>query len=703
MPTYPRTRRDDTVERLHGRSIPDPYRWLEDPDSAETIDWVRRQNAVTEEHLAALEERPWFAATMAAVLARPRAGTPRRRSGRYLVARNDGRQEQDVWYVADSLDDLLAGGRVLVDPNTFSADGTSSLANLTLSPDGRRLAYGVSEGGSDWHTFALLDLESGQPVADAGVRTKFSEAAWLPDGRSFVYTAFDHEGPADGTQTDALGGGSLRVHRVGTAVTEDEQVLAFPDDDRLMIWSEVTEDDRWVVVSIVAGTENQNRLWAYPITTEDGRSRLGDPVKVVDAPVAEFTLVHASGSTLYLVTDLEAERGRLVSVDLAGLTPGQQPPWREVLPESAHTLAQVAPAGEGFVAVHLADAQPRLSRYALDGRPLGALDLPGGAVVSLDAHAGDSEVLVGLSSVVTPTACYRIDLATGTVTAQPELVLGDAAAFQAPEVVLERLAATSDDGTRVPYFLVRAVGTDRTQPQATLLYGYGGFKVPVLADYRPGWAGWLAAGGVLAIANLRGGGEYGTPWYDAGRLKAKQNVFDDFAAVADGLVADGVTTRAQLALHGGSNGGLLVAAVTNQRPDIAAVAVPAVAVTDMLRFHLFTVGAAWVSDYGDPREPAQFADLLAYSPLHRVRPGTAYPATLVLTGDHDDRVVPLHSHKFTAALQHAQAGEQPVLTRIETATGHGAGKPAALQAAEWADLLAFAAHHTGLRVPPPPG
>jgi len=696
---YPHTVRDDTVERLHGRAVADPYRWLEDADSPATADWVRRQNEVSEAYLAGLPERTWFSATMQAVLARPRAGTPQRRSRHHLVTRNDGRQNQDVWYAAGSLAELRAGGRVLVDPNRFSADGTSSLSGLTLSGDGRLVAYGVSEGGSDWLTFVVVDADTGEQVPDARVQTKFSEAAWLPDSRSYLYTAFDHDGHAEGTETSALAGGKLRLHRVGRPVEEDELVLEFPADDRLMMWAEVSEDDRWAVVSIVAGTENQNRLWAYPITELDGESRLGEPVKVVDAPIAEFRLVGSAGGTLHLFTDDDAERGRLVAVDLDAVDPGRDPVWREVVAETEHTLVEVVAAGEGFVAVHLVDAQPQVSRYDGRGGLLGVVDLPGGAVVALHGHAGDDEVFVGVSSVVSPTTAYALDAASGALTPLPELVPPAATPFTAPEVEVERCRARSADGTEVPYFLVRAAGTDAAAPQPTLLWGYGGFKIPVLADYRPGWVGWLAAGGVLAIANLRGGGEFGTEWYEAGRLSRKQNVFDDFVAVAEHLKATGVTTTGQLALHGRSNGGLLVGAVMTQRPDLAAVALPGVGVLDLLRFHLFTVGAAWTSDYGDPRDPDQFAEALAYSPLHQVRPGTAYPATLVLTGDHDDRVVPLHSHKFTATLQHAQAGKAPVLTRIETSTGHGAGKPAALQAAEWADLLAFAAHHTGLDVP----
>jgi prolyl oligopeptidase len=354
-------------------------------------------------------------------------------------------------------------------------------------------------------------------------------------------------------------------------------------------------------------------------------------------------------------------------------------------------------AGDGFIVVYLADAQPLIFQVGRDGSSAQPVNVVGGAVVGLNAKRGDPEAFVGLSSVTSSTQSYLIKADSAAVTSLTELVQPAEEAFVPPQIVVERLTATSKDGTSVPYFLIAPADADRSRPQPTLLYGYGGFKIPVLADYRPGWPCWLAAGGVLAIANLRGGGEFGTAWYEAGRLAHKQNVFDDFVAVADHLKQTGVTTTQQLALHGRSNGGLLVGAVLTQHPELAAAALPGVGVLDLLRFHLFTIGAAWVSDYGSPDDPEQFVQALAYSPLHNVRSGTSYPATLILTGDHDDRVVPLHSHKFTATLQHAQAGNQPILTRIEVSTGHGIGKPTALIAAEWADLLTFAAHHTGLR------
>jgi prolyl oligopeptidase len=694
---FPETRRDDVVEVLHGRAVADPYRWLEDPDSDDVADWVKRQNEFTAAYLDSLPDRSWFLETMQHVMKQPRAGVPFKRAGHYFVSRNDGTQNQDVIYVASPLPELLAGGRVLVDPNTFSEDGTSSLSSLTVTADGQLVAYGVSEAGSDWTTFQLLRLATGDAVDDALIQTKFSQAEWLPDNRSYVYTHFDHEGNADGTQTAALAGPKLRVHRIGDLQDQDQVILGFPENDQLIFWAEVTEDDRYLVVSIVEGTENKNRLWAYPIVSGE-RSELGNPIKIIDEPIAEFSLAGSDGSTLYLRTDLGAEAGRLVAVDLEAFADRAEIGWHEVVAPSEHALSDARAAGDGFILIYLADAQPLIVKVGLDGGSSGIVEVPGGAVVGLNAKRGDSEAFVGLSSVTSATRSYLIDTGSSMVTSLAELVQPSPEPFLAPETVMERHVATSKDGTPVPYFLITPVDVDRSRPQPTLLYGYGGFKIPVLADYRPGWPCWLAAGGLLAIANLRGGGEFGTAWYEAGRLASKQNVFDDFVAVAEDLKQTGITTTQQLALHGRSNGGLLVGGVLTQRPDLAAVALPAVGVLDLLRFHLFTIGAAWISDYGNPDNPEQFAQALAYSPLHNVRPGTSYPATLVLTGDHDDRVVPLHSHKFTATLQHAQAGEQPILTRIEVSTGHGLGKPTALVAAEWADLLAFAAHHTGLQL-----
>jgi prolyl oligopeptidase len=693
---YRRTRRDETVDTLHGHRVADPYRWLEDPDSAETRAWVVEQNRLSRAHLDGLAARPWFGRTMAGVVGRPRSGTPDKVGGRYVVSRNDGTQEQDLWFVADTLDELRQGGRLLLDPNTFSEDGTSSLFTYTASKDGRWLAYLVSDGGSDWSTVRLLDLAGGHEVDDVVSKVKFSEATWLPDHSSYLYLYFATAGSGIGTEAAALPGGQLRRHHVGEAQDGDELVLEFPENPRLGIDPEVSHDGRWLVVQVHEGTSEKNRLWVYPLYTEGGASGIGEPLKVVDDDRAGFSFVRFDGDHLFLWTDLDAPLGRLVRLDLSTFPDTGRADLTDVVPEEEWTLRSVHAIGGELLAVHLVDAQPRLTRYALDGTVLGPVEVEGGSVVAVHGDVDDDEVFLGLSSVTRPVTAYRLDLTSGEVAEVAGLDPGGNNAWTPPRTIAERRRSTSADGTEVPYFLIRRADVELDAPRPTLLWGYGGFDIPELASYRPAFAGWLAAGGVLAIANLRGGGEYGAAWHDAGRLTLKQNVFDDFAGVAEHLVAEGVTTHDALALHGGSNGGLLVGATITQRPDLAAVALPAVGVMDMLRYHLFTIGAAWISDYGSPEDPEMFETLLAYSPLHHIHEGTAYPATLVITGDHDDRVVPAHSFKFTAELQRAQAGDAPVVARIETSTGHGLGKPLSVVVGETADLLAFAAEHTGL-------
>jgi prolyl oligopeptidase len=692
---YPETRRDDTVETLHGVRIEDPYRWLEDPDSDETRAWVKSQNEVSRGHLDALASRPWFHEQLTAYVRRPRAGTPDKLGGRYVVTRNDGSLEQDQLYVADTLDELRAAGRILLDPNEFSDDGTSSLFDRTASKDGTLLAYLVSDGGSDWTSIRLLRLDGSEPERPFETLTnvKFSSATWLPD-HSFLYLHYDVTGTGTGTDAAALPGGKLKLHRVGTPQSDDALILEFPDDPRISVTPELSHDGRYVVVTIHEGTSEKNRLWVYPVETTGGRSSLGRPLKVVDETYAVFDFVRVDGDRLYLRTDHEAPLGRVVVVDLDAF-PRHGLELEEVVAESESALWTAQGAGEEILTIHLVDAQPRITRHALDGSGGTVVPVEGGTVVTVNAEAGDPEVFIGTASVSSPLTPYRLDLSDGSVEEIVGLERGRST-WTAPEVVTERRRAPSLDGTEIPYFLFRRRDLDLDTPRPTLLYGYGGFNVPILNHFRPTFSAWLAAGGVLAVANLRGGSEYGAEWHDAGRLREKQNVFDDFAGIADHLVEQGVTTREQLALHGGSNGGLLVGAVITQRPDLAAVALPSVGVMDMLRFHLFTIGAAWIADYGSPEDPEEFAVLRDYSPLHNIEDGTAYPATLVLTGDHDDRVVPAHSFKFTAALQRAQAGDAPVMARIETSTGHALGKPARVIANETADLLAFAAEHTGL-------
>ena len=693
--SYPHTRRDDLVENLHGTDVADPYRWLEDADDPEVTAWVAAQRDFAEAALGQLPARAWFAELMGRIVARPRAGVPVKRGGRWFVSRNDGTTPQDVWYTAETLDDLVAGGEVVLDPNSWSEDGTSSLSTFSVARDGSLMAYARSDGGSDWQRIRVRDLATGEDLDDE-VTAKFSSPGWLPDHRSFLYTTYDQAADARGTATEGLGVARLMVHRLHG---DDEHLLSFPDEPHTMAYGQVSHDDAWLVVSIVRGTENTNRVWAYPITTADGRSTLGEPVKVVDVADAEYGFVRVDGSQLYLQTDLDAPLGRVVRVDLDWAARGDVE-FAEVVPERRATLAAVEAAGPGLLLAHLDDAQPVVEYCELDGTNPQPVDLPAGALVALDSSPLRDEAFVGISTLDAPTAAFHVTLPTGEagpVVERVELAASGVASF-APAHTTTRERATSADGTEVPYFLVTP-DDGRTGPRPTLLWGYGGFKIPIFADYRPGWSAWLAAGGAIAIANLRGGGEFGTAWYDAGRLAHKQNVFDDVIGVAEHLVAIGATTPGQLALYGRSNGGLLVGAAMTQRPDLFGAVVPGVGVLDLLRFHKFTIGAAWMSDYGDPDTPEGFAAAHAYSPLHNVREGTAYPPTLVLTADHDDRVVPLHSFKFAAALQHAQGSDAPVLLRVEGSAGHGAGKSLQMVASEWADLLAFVAHHTGLDAP----
>jgi prolyl oligopeptidase len=685
---YPHSERGPVVETLHGVKVADPYRWLEDPDSAQTREWVGAQNALTAEYLAGLACRSWFQQQLSAILDVPRAGVPRVSGGRYLLSRNDGSQDQEVVAVADDLATLAAGSRVLIDPAEFSADGTTSLRGVKLSPDGKWLAYGVSQAGSDWMQLRVRSVDSGADTADVVSYAKFVEPAWSPDSAGFFYWAYPEHGRASGDDPAALGTGQVMLHRLGR---DDDELIYRPDNPRLLASPRVFADG-WLILIITTGSERKCLVQARRLHG----GTVGPVVHVITEPRARVEPVGVKDDVLYLHTDLDAPRGKVVSADLAGMETGGTGSWAELIPERDDVLQRVERGGHGFLAVYLRDAQHRVVRFDAAGAELGELDLTGagqhsaGSVSEVNVAENSEECFLGVESFVRGTRAYRVDLSTGR--ADP-LVLTDRTA-PVPDVVTERRLAISADGTRVPYFLLRPAGAGLGLP--TLLYGYGGYNWAMTPAFRAAWPAWLAAGGALAVANLRGGGEYGRRWHEAGTRERKQNVFDDFIAVGEHLISTGVTTRGQLALHGASGGGLLVGAVMTQRPDLAAVALPMVGVMDMLRFHKFTIGAAWIPEQGDPDVAEDFAFLYAYSPLHALRAGTSYPATLILTGDHDDRVAPAHSYKFGAELQHDQAGDAPVLLRIETATGHGAGKPKRMLAAELADMLAFAAEHTGL-------
>ena len=687
--SYPPVDRDDVVETFHGTTVADPYRYLEDPDGVRTKAFVEAQNAVSEPYLAGLAGRDQFGRAVTALLTRPRQGTPWARGGRYFRLVNPGELDQDQLVVAESLPELLAGGRVLLDPNRLAHDGTVALTAAEVSPDGRLLAAALAEAGSDWLTIRVYDVDSGAVTDDVLNWAKWVSPTWLADATGFLYWRY----PApDGQEfTDAMGAGELVLHRLGTAQHADTVIWSRPTDRDWMVDPYVSPDGRWLVLTAAPGTDSRSTVEVRRIGAGPAGARIGDETQVLVGDLVDaHRVVAVDADTLFLRTERGAGRGRLVAVDLA--TAGAD--WVEIVPEHpTDVLADVVAAASGFVLVWSVDASHRVEVVDRTGALRGRLSLTyPSAVVALHARTGSDEVFIGSGSFTRRLNVVRFDVSAAD--ADPELIpTGPDEAVVG--VNAERRHGASADGTSVPMTVVRRADLSAgTAP--TLLYGYGGFDIPVLPTFSALFAAWVQAGGVLAVANLRGGGEYGAAWHEAGMKGAKQRVFDDLYACAEQLIADGTTTSDQLAVHGRSNGGLLVGAAMTQRPDLWAAALPTVGVLDMLRFHLFTIGWAWTSDYGTPDDPIDFAALHAYSPLHNLVEGTHYPPTLVTTGDHDDRVVPAHSFKFAAELQRCQAGPGPVILRVDTRAGHGLGKPIHALADEYADQLAFAAEHTGL-------
>ncbi|MTD16812.1 prolyl oligopeptidase family serine peptidase [Nakamurella sp. YIM 132087] len=687
---YPVVERDDVVDTLHGVQVIDPYRYLEDPDADRTRAFVDAQNAVTTPYLDGLPARETLLAMTTSLLTAPRRGVPWERGGRYFVIANPGEKDQDQLFVADTLDDLLAGGRLLLDPNDWSADGTAALTGLSISKASGLLAWARADAGSDWRTIGVLDTATGEVLDEHLIWTKWVDPTWLPDGRSFLY--WRYPAPVSAEDTAAMGAGELVLHRLGTPQDQDELVWSRPEDKEWMADPWVSDDGRWLVLTAEPGTDSRSTVEARRLSTDaDGRSVVGSEVITVVGELADAqSVVGSDGDLLFLRTERDAPTGRLVTVDLAD--PAAD--WVTLLAgDDERVLAGVRMAADSLLVLWSVDAAHRVVITDRSGGAARAPELPGPAsVTAWQSRPTSDEIFVGLTSFAFRHRVFRLT----TSGAVDELPAPDGQSDQAAVTAL-RLRATSADGTQVPMSVVHRADLG-PGPHPTLLYGYGGFDVPVLPSFSAMFASWVAAGGVLAVANLRGGGEFGQAWHEAGMLEHKQRVFDDLYGCAEHLVAQGWTTTGQLAVHGRSNGGLLVGAAMTQRPELWAAALPTVGVLDMLRFHLFTIGWAWTTEYGSPDDEAMFRVLLDYSPLHRLMPGTSYPPTLICTGDHDDRVVPAHSLKFGAQLQFCQASEAPVLLRVDTRAGHGMGKPARALALEYADQLAFAAHHTGLVV-----
>ncbi len=688
---YPATARGDVVEERFGERVADPYRWLENDvrEDSRVRDWVTAQNQVTNAYLATLPGRAAIRARMTQMYDYERFGLPEKAGGRYFYTRNDGLQNQSLLYVRDGL-----GGapRLLIDPNSWSQDGATALAEWDPSEDGRHLLYSVQDGGTDWRTVRVLDVATGRPTSDEVRWVKFSSLDWAKDGSGFFYSRFPE--PPAAQQFQSLNENhAVYFHRLGTPQSEDRLVYATPDRPRLSNNGEVSEDGRWLIVSSAEGTDSR-----YEINLIDLTRPGAEPRRIVTGFEHDWTYLGNRGPVFYWQTNEGAPRQRIVAMDVA--RPAE---LREIVAQDEATLRNASIVGDRLIASYLVDAKSEVRTFTLDGRRTGIVALPGiGSATGFAGDSSDSETFYSFASFNRPATVFRYDSATGEsrVFAEPTL------AFDPARYEVRQVFYASKDGTRVPMFLVHRRDLDRSRPQPTLLYAYGGFNAPELPRYQPKWVTWVDMGGVLAVANIRGGGEYGQAWHDAGRRANKQNGFDDFIAAAEYLISARVTTSRQLAIEGRSNGGLLVGAVLNQRPDLFAAALPTVGVMDMLRFDRFTAGRYWVDDYGYPDREADFRILRAYSPYHNIRPGTPYPAVLATTADTDDRVVPGHSFKYIAALQAADAGPAPHLIRIETRAGHGSGKPTDKQIEEYTDMYAFIAHHIGLRVgatPPPAG
>ena len=695
-PAYPETRKSAVVETRFGEAVADPYRWLENDvrSDTEVADWVSRQNARTHAYLDGLPQRRWFAARIKALIDYERFGLPQKAGSRYFYTRNTGLQNQSQLLVRNG---LSGKPRLLLDPNRWAKDGATALAEWVPSHNGKLLAYAVQDGGSDWRTIRVLDATNGKILPDELRWVKFSNIAWV-GSEGVLYSRFPEPDPAAAFQS-LNKNQAVYYHRVGTPQSADELVYSTPEQPALSHSADVTHDNRWVVITSTKGTDARNSVHLIAL----GGAKSWTAQVLVAGLDNDWRLIEGHGDALWFVTNKGAGRLKVVRADLDGTRRAAgktRPSWTftEIVPERDETLERAQIVGDRLILSYLKDAASAAEIVTLDGTPLRQLALNSiGTAAGFSGRPGDPETFYGFSSFNRPNSIFRLDSSTGRTTpfAEPELT------FAPADYTVEQRFFSSKDGTRVPMFIVRKKSVaDAGRAVPTLLYGYGGFDVSLTPGFSATRMAWLEAGGAFAMANLRGGGEYGKAWHDAGRLANKQNVFDDFIAAGEYLIAQGIAPKRGLAIQGGSNGGLLVGAVVNQRPDLFAAANPAVGVMDMLRFDRFTAGRYWVDDYGYPAREADFKILRAYSPYHNIRQGADYPAILITTADTDDRVVPGHSFKYAAALQAAKAGSKPHLIRIETRAGHGSGKPTDKLIEEGADVLAFLAEATGLVVDP---
>jgi len=674
------------VDEYHGVKVPDPYRWLEDTDAPETRKWIEQENDITFSYLHGLPQRDWLQKRITQLWDYPKYGLPSKEGDRYFFTKNSGLQNQSVLYVQPT---HAGEPRVLLDPNALSADGTVALSGLDVTDDGKWMAYGISRAGSDWQELRVKNVDDGsERDADVIKWCKFSGPSWTKDGKGFFYSRFP-EPDEKSALLKANRNHKIYYHIAGQPQEKDRLVYERPDEPEWMMQADVSEDGRYAVITLEK-TGRQNRLFYIDLKDPQRPAVDGPVVKLIDAFEAEYAFVGNDGPVFYLRTDLDAPRSRVLAVDV---TKPDKANWKTLVPQAEDTLDEVLLSKNQFFASYLHDAHALVRVFDLAGKHVKDLELPGlGTISGPRGKREDDELFYAFTSFLVPTTIYRYDVKTGQsgVFRKPEMNF-DPAPYESKQVWY-----TSKDGTRVPMFITHRKGLKLDGTNPTYLTGYGGFRIPMTPSFSVTILPWLEAGGVLAVPNLRGGGEYGETWHVAGTKQQKQNVFDDFIAAGEFLVREKYTSPTKLAIGGGSNGGLLVGAVLNQRPDLFAVALPAVGVMDMLRYHTFTIGSAWAFDYGTSDDPNLFKALYAYSPLHNIKPGTKYPATLVTTADHDDRVVPGHSFKYAATLQAAQAGDAPVLIRIDTKAGHGGGKPTAKIIEEQADKWAFVMQQMGM-------
>ena len=683
---YPQTKKVDQKDTYHGTVVNDPYRWLENDvrESQDVRDWVEAENKVTFGYLSSLPYREAIRNRLTAMWNYERYSLPRKAGGRYFFSKNNGLQNQSVLYVQSSLSDAP---RVLLDPNIWSKDGTVALAGYAVSDDGRYFAYAVAEAGSDWNVWHVMEVESGKMLPDEVKWAKFSGASWTKDGSGFFYSRYP--APTAGATFQSLNTNrKIYFHRAGTPQSEDVIAYETPEHPEWSPDGFVTDDGKYLIILTSIGTDSRNQ-----VLYRDLSQPYAGVVTLIGNFDNEYSFAGNDGPVFYFKTDVDAPRRRLVAIDTRN---PEKANWKEIIPQSAHLLEDVSLIGTMFVASYLQDAKSAVKVFAADGKFVRDVDLGTiGRAAGFGGKAGDPETFYSFASFTVPPSIYRYDVATG----EKKLIFRSAVKFNPDDFEVKQVFYNSKDGTRVPMFLAHKKGLKLDGSHPTLLSGYGGFNLNTTPSFSVSRLLWMQMGGVYATPNLRGGGEYGEEWHKAGTKLQKQNVFDDFIAAAEWLIANRYTSPKKLAVQGGSNGGLLVGAVMTQRPDLFGAALPAVGVMDMLRFQKFTAGRFWTDDYGSSDNADEFKALYAYSPYHNIKKGTAYPPTLVTTADHDDRVVPGHSFKFAAALQEANAGNNPVLIRIETRAGHGAGKPVTKSIEEVADQWAFLVANLGIKVP----